>query len=123
MTGLDPIEKVLAETKQDDESSNPVREALRKEINAYKREFVQSSSKWPRILSPPEKKDKHVNLTMCLSNGTIQEFTATKPIGPEKGYKYARKAFWGDLWPFPLPRLRHIAQIAKKQSEEENSDE
>lgn len=52
---------------------------------------------WPRILSPPTKRDKHVIMNMCAPSGTVEQWTVTKSQGKQE-YHDARKADGGDLW-------------------------
>eukprot|EP00658_Telonema_sp_P-2_P034084 TRINITY_DN24913_c0_g1_i1.p1 TRINITY_DN24913_c0_g1~~TRINITY_DN24913_c0_g1_i1.p1 ORF type:complete len:407 (+),score=53.95 TRINITY_DN24913_c0_g1_i1:26-1246(+) len=57
---------------------------------------------WPRIMSEPVKRKGHVLMDLVTPDQQYIRATVTKSDGAEHGYKYARKAAWGDLWPFPL---------------------
>jgi ribosomal protein RSM22 (predicted rRNA methylase) len=49
-----------------------------------------------RIVRHPGKHSGHVQLTLCTSQGRIENRTITR--SSKEAYKRARKAEWGDLW-------------------------
>ncbi|KAJ2827152.1 37S ribosomal protein S22 [Coemansia erecta] len=53
---------------------------------------------WPRIIMPPIKRKGHVVTDVCTVDGKIERWTYTK-IHSKQGYRDARKASWGDLFP------------------------
>lgn len=53
---------------------------------------------WPRIILPPIKQHKHVQMEVCAANGKIERYVYAKSQGSEE-YRAARKAHWGDLIP------------------------
>ena len=53
---------------------------------------------WPRLIQPPLKKNGHVVLDTCSTEGTIQRMVVPKSQG-KVPYRDARKAMWGDLFP------------------------
>lgn len=56
---------------------------------------------YPRILSPAIKKTGHVILDLCNNQGQHEQRTVMQIEKTEGGlYKQARKARWGDLWPY-----------------------
>ncbi|ORX45916.1 Rsm22-domain-containing protein [Hesseltinella vesiculosa] len=55
---------------------------------------------WPRLIQPPLKKNKHVVMDTCASNGAIQRMVIAKSQGKVE-YRDARKSAWGDAFPHP----------------------
>jgi ribosomal protein RSM22 (predicted rRNA methylase) len=55
---------------------------------------------WPRIIAPPLKRAGHVLLDQCAPSGIIERMVVRKADGGLV-YTAARKAAWGDLWPYP----------------------
>jgi ribosomal protein RSM22 (predicted rRNA methylase) len=53
---------------------------------------------WPRLIQPPLKKNGHVVMDICSTNGEIQRMVIPKSQG-KVPYRDARKAMWGDLFP------------------------
>eukprot|EP00656_Telonema_subtile_P016494 TRINITY_DN18717_c0_g1_i1.p1 TRINITY_DN18717_c0_g1~~TRINITY_DN18717_c0_g1_i1.p1 ORF type:complete len:412 (-),score=77.53 TRINITY_DN18717_c0_g1_i1:54-1289(-) len=58
---------------------------------------------WPRIVSEPIRRRGHVVMDVCTAAGEYSRHVVSKADGVDFGYKQARKAAWGDLWPFPFP--------------------
>lgn len=74
---------------------------------------------WSRIIRPPRKRGKHVVLDLCSagqregvtdhSRGVLLRQVLSRSerdglLGP-MGYRLARKARWGDLWPLSYQRV------------------
>ncbi|KAG2203927.1 hypothetical protein INT47_007510 [Mucor saturninus] len=55
---------------------------------------------WPRLIQPPLKKNGHIVMDTCSTNGEIQRMVIPKSQG-KIPYRDARKAMWGDLFPHP----------------------
>ena len=54
---------------------------------------------WGRIHNTPIKKNKHVYIDLCTSEGTMERVAITKKKGGPLNYRTARKSQWGDVWP------------------------
>ncbi|KAG0271002.1 37S ribosomal protein S22 [Linnemannia exigua] len=62
-------------------------------------EDMQAASyAWSRIVVPPLKKDGHVVIDTCATNGYLERIIIPKSQG-KIPYRDARKAMWGDLFP------------------------
>lgn len=57
--------------------------------------------KYPRLILPPLKRDKHVVMDSCDPSGSLLRTVVSKKM-PEPMYSHARKSYWGDLWVHPL---------------------
>lgn len=57
-----------------------------------------ASYDWSRIVVPPLKKDGHVVIDTCATNGYLERIIIPKSQG-KIPYRDARKAMWGDLFP------------------------
>ncbi|KAI9229601.1 MAG: mitochondrial small ribosomal subunit Rsm22-domain-containing protein, partial [Piptocephalis tieghemiana] len=55
---------------------------------------------WPRLIDPPLKRDGHVLIDACVSDGTLERMTIPRSQGKIPYYD-ARKSRWGDLFPHP----------------------
>ncbi|KAI8996926.1 mitochondrial small ribosomal subunit Rsm22-domain-containing protein [Pilobolus umbonatus] len=53
---------------------------------------------WPRLIQPPLKRNGHVVMDVCSTNGTIERMVVPKSQG-KVPYRDARKVMWGDLFP------------------------
>ncbi|KAI8087978.1 mitochondrial small ribosomal subunit Rsm22-domain-containing protein [Gilbertella persicaria] len=58
----------------------------------------EQAYQWPRLIQPPLKKNGHVVMDVCSTQGEIQRMTIPKSQG-KIPYRDARKAMWGDLFP------------------------
>ncbi|KAF9432282.1 37S ribosomal protein S22 [Entomortierella beljakovae] len=61
-------------------------------------DMFAASHAWSRIVVPPLKKDGHVVMDTCASNGYLERIIIPKSQG-KIPYRDARKAMWGDLFP------------------------
>lgn len=65
---------------------------------------------WPRVVIPPYKRGEHVLLDVCSAPHNFERLSVAKSSPKHHGYRFARKAMWGDLWRFPkritLPEAR-----------------
>ena len=68
---------------------------------------------WPRIVTPPLKKNKHVVMDVCTSSGEIQRMIIPKSQG-KIPYRDARKSTWGDLFPH-TPKNPAVVRIKQKE--------
>jgi ribosomal protein RSM22 (predicted rRNA methylase) len=60
--------------------------------------FSIDSINWARIINRPLKRSGHVYLDLCTNEGEIKKkHVITKN---ENAYKFSRKSFWRDLFPF-----------------------
>lgn len=62
-------------------------------------EWTGDQQGWPRLIRAPIKRKGHVIMDWCSPNGLLERGIVPKSLGKE-AYKAARKAQWGDLWPF-----------------------
>jgi len=60
------------------------------------------ASHWARIMSEPMKNKGHVIMDVVTADGEYKRKIVSKADGDRHGYKQARRAVWGDLWPFPF---------------------
>ncbi|KAK4537994.1 hypothetical protein CDCA_CDCA15G4019 [Cyanidium caldarium] len=56
-----------------------------------------------RVVMAPQKRGGHVILPLCCSDGHVARHIVARSDGERHGYARARRAAWGELWPFPLP--------------------
>ncbi|CAO3685991.1 unnamed protein product [Umbelopsis ramanniana] len=68
---------------------------------------------WPRLVTPPLKKNKHVVMDVCTSSGEIQRMIIPKSQG-KIPYRDARKSTWGDLFPH-TPKNPAVVRIKQKE--------
>ena len=47
----------------------------------------------------------HILMDMCCPDGTLQRRVVTRSRQPRHVYRLARKARWGDAWPYELRQL------------------
>lgn len=73
------------------------------------------SYEWPRIISPPLKKNGHVVLDVCSKEGEIQRMTIPKSQG-KIPYRDARKSAWGDLFPHNS-KNKVVTRVSKGEQE------
>jgi ribosomal protein RSM22 (predicted rRNA methylase) len=63
-------------------------------------DYSIQSINWARILSNPLKKSGHTIFSLCSNDGEIKNrYIITKD---DPSYKFSRKSFWRDLFPFVL---------------------
>lgn len=72
---------------------------LREEIN-YVPKKTWYSQKWARVLSPPDKKIRHLVLDLCTPAGELDKQVLGKS---QPTYRLARHLRWGDIWGFERP--------------------
>ena len=63
-------------------------------------EFYDASFDWSRMIVPPSKRSRHVQMDLCSSVGEIHRIIVPQSQG-KLIYTDARKSHWGDLWPHP----------------------
>jgi ribosomal protein RSM22 (predicted rRNA methylase) len=64
--------------------------------------YSQRSFFWQRIIRPTQRKGKHSIVYLCNINGDLESRIIAKSHGREGGYRFSKKAKWGDLWPYSL---------------------
>merc|ERR1712194_722233 len=93
---------------------------------------------WPRVVRPVLKGAQHTLIDVCAAPQNFERLSASKSKAHSFGYRFSRKAMWGDLWRFPkrvarpearaympektraqLDRLSKIARKALKWEENE----
>jgi ribosomal protein RSM22 (predicted rRNA methylase) len=56
---------------------------------------------WSRIIRPLKKGKGHVIMDLCTPAGHLESLVVSRSSsGDTGGYKAARKATWGGLWPY-----------------------
>ncbi|CBZ55051.1 conserved hypothetical protein [Neospora caninum Liverpool] len=65
---------------------------------------------WPRVVMPVIKAGQHCLLDVCARPHTFERVSVSKSMPHGAGYKFARKAAWGDLWRFPRRVVRPEAR-------------
>lgn len=78
---------------------------------------------WPRLITPPLKKNKHVVMDVCAPSGEIQRMIIPKSQG-NIPYRDARKSAWGDLFPHAPknPAVVRIKQASQNQDQQEKPE-
>lgn len=66
--------------------------------NTEQEDLETEAYSWPRLITPPLKKNKHVVMDVCSPEGEIQRMIIPKSQG-KIPYRDARKSAWGDLFP------------------------
>ncbi|KAF9586120.1 37S ribosomal protein S22 [Lunasporangiospora selenospora] len=61
-------------------------------------DMFKASHSWPRLIVPPIKKEGHVVMDYCGSQGFLERMVIPRSQG-KIPYRDARKAMWGDLFP------------------------
>jgi len=56
---------------------------------------------WPRVLYPSIKAGKHTLIDVCGAPQNFERLSVSKSKAHSFGYRFSRKAMWGDLWRFP----------------------
>lgn len=81
------------------EEENEDLEDIKEEIDYVPRRQWYSR-RWARVVSPPEKRVRHLALSLCTPDGELD----TQILGKSQpSYKLARNMKWGDLWGYPKP--------------------
>ncbi|KFG40965.1 mitochondrial small ribosomal subunit rsm22 protein [Toxoplasma gondii p89] len=70
----------------------------------------EQSHFWPRVVMPVVKAGQHCLLDVCARPHTFERVAVSKSMPHGAGYKFARKAAWGDLWRFPRRVIRPEAR-------------
>jgi ribosomal protein RSM22 (predicted rRNA methylase) len=83
-------------------------------------DITQQAYRWPRLIQPPLKKNGHVVMDVCASEGEIQRMIIPKSQG-KLPYRDARKAMWGDLFPHP-PKNKVVTRVTQGTTELKQDD-
>jgi ribosomal protein RSM22 (predicted rRNA methylase) len=62
--------------------------------------FYNKAFDWSRLVVPPYKRSKHIQMDLCTKQGELYRINVPKSQGKQI-YTDARKSHWGDLWPHP----------------------
>lgn len=73
--------------------------------------LVEKSYFWPRVLFPAIKAGKHTLLDVCSAPQNFERISTTKAKTHSFGYRYSRKAMWGDLFRYPKRVARPEARL------------
>jgi len=96
-------------------SANDMPPRLEEEIRA-------GSYYWPRIIYPPLKRSGHIILDTCTKEGHIARHTIPKSQGKQPYYD-ARKAKWGDSFPWESKNGPEIRRRGKQLATDNDSPE
>lgn len=69
-------------------------------LDESKLSLPEMSFKWHRLVRPTIQKNKHVIMDLCTTGGKLERRIISSSHGLEGGYKAAKRAKWGTLWPF-----------------------
>ncbi|KAM3586768.1 37S ribosomal protein S22 [Umbelopsis sp. WA50703] len=92
-----------------------LRRGPRPNVTTAEQEDLETEAySWPRLITPPLKKSKHVVMDVCSPEGEIQRMIIPKSQG-KIPYRDARKSAWGDLFPHssknpPVVRIKQKVQ-------------
>ncbi|KAG2184542.1 hypothetical protein INT43_000451, partial [Umbelopsis isabellina] len=89
--------------------------------NAEQEDLETEAYSWPRLITPPLKKNKHVIMDVCSPEGEIQRMIIPKSQG-KIPYRDARKSAWGDLFPH-TSKNPPVVRIKQKTLEDQSVDE
>jgi len=62
---------------------------------------AEKSYFWPRVLYPVIKAAQHTLIDVCSAPQNFERLSVSKSKAHSFGYRFSRKAMWGDLWRFP----------------------
>ncbi|KAM9789459.1 ribosome assembly protein METTL17, mitochondrial [Neosynchiropus ocellatus] len=62
---------------------------------------VDSDPDWARLISPVQKRTRHVHCKMCCPDGQLRRLVVTARKHSKDVYRCARNSEWGDLVPLP----------------------
>ncbi|GAB5586034.1 37S ribosomal protein S22 [Umbelopsis nana] len=98
-----------------------LRKGARPTVTSSEQEDLETEAyDWPRIITPPLKKNKHVVMDVCAPSGEIQRMIIPKSQG-KIPYRDARKSAWGDLFPH-TPKNTAVVRIKQKSLQQESTD-
>lgn len=83
--------------------------------------LVSASYAWPRIVLPPLKRHKHVQMDVCTQSAVLQRQVFTKSQG-QVVYRAARKSHWGDVFPFAPKAVSRVGKIQSDGNEGERAE-
>lgn len=66
---------------------------------------------WPRVIFPPIKAGKHTLVDVCSAPQNFERLAVSKSRPHSFGYRWSRKAMWGDLFRFPKRLARPEARL------------
>lgn len=66
---------------------------------------------WPRVTFPVIKAGQHTLVDICGAPQNFERLSVSKSRPHSFGYRYSRKAMWGDLWRFPKRVARPEARL------------
>ena len=62
--------------------------------------LAEQSYTWSRVIRPSIKKQKHVILDVCTTQGKMERRIIASSHGKDEGMKIVKRIKWGDLWMF-----------------------
>lgn len=77
---------------------------------------------WPRVLFPVIKAGQHTLIDVCSAPQNFERLSVSKSKPHAFGYRYSRKAMWGDLWRFPKRVARAEARLYIPEKTREHLD-
>lgn len=77
---------------------------------------------WPRIMFPVIKAGGHSLIDVCCAPQNFERISVSKSKAHSFGYRWSRKAMWGDLWRFPKRVARPEARLYIPEKTREHLD-
>lgn len=101
----------VSENSEADTTGNPDKEYDDSDDLGAMEEFnprrLFAENRWARIVSPPIKRGGHVIFDLCTPSGEIERrVVGREGVGPA-GFRHARAAKWGDVWPYERAKRTH----------------
>jgi ribosomal protein RSM22 (predicted rRNA methylase)/predicted RNA-binding protein YlxR (DUF448 family) len=126
VTGLDDFEEaeLIEDARLRSMGVSADERSLRKELRTHARNFAEQANKWPRIITRPIKRSGHTILDMCMSEGAAARVIVSKKSDRD-GYKFSRKSWWGDLYPYELTakNIKKIIDPTIAPEDDDNDDD
>lgn len=77
---------------------------------------------WPRIMFPVIKAGGHTLVDVCCAPQNFERISTSRSKAHSFGYRWSRKAMWGDLWRFPKRIARPEARLYIPEKTREHLD-
>ena len=77
---------------------------------------------WPRIMFPVIKAGGHTLVDICTAPQNFERISVSRSKAHSFGYRWSRKAMWGDLWRFPKRVARPEARLYIAEKTREHLD-
>lgn len=77
---------------------------------------------WPRVIFPVIKAQQHTLVDVCSAPQNFERLTVSKSKPHSFGYRFSRRAMWGDLYRFPKRLARPEARLYVPEKTREHLD-